>query len=86
VTSPQQNQLERINPNFPQSYGVPHAGDNHVISRPTDAIRKGLRWQGAPEVYGSHKMLSNCFVHQSRSAYSTGSSEASLANAQRLSG
>lgn len=40
--------------------------DYHVSSRTTYAIRDGLRWQGAPELHGLYKMLSNRFVHRSR--------------------
>ena len=59
-------QLERIEPFFPLSHGVPRVDDRRVVSGIIHVIRSGLRWRDAPEVYGPHKTLYNRFVRWSR--------------------
>ena len=59
-------QLERIEPYFPLSHGVPRVDDRRVVSGIIHVIRNGLRWRDAPEVYGPHKTLYNRFVRWSR--------------------
>ncbi len=59
-------QLERIEPHFPLSHGVPRVDDRRVVSGIIHVIRNGLRWRDAPEVYGPHKTLYNRFVRWSR--------------------
>ena len=59
-------QLERIQPYFPQSRGIPRADDRRVVSGIIHVVRNGLRWRDAPEVYGPHKTLYNRFVRWSR--------------------
>lgn len=61
-----QAQLERIKSYFPRSHGVPRVDDRRVVSGIIHAIRNGLRWRDAPEVYGPHKTLYNRFVRWSR--------------------
>lgn len=61
-----QSQLKRIEPYFPLSHGVPRVDDRRVVSGIVHAIRNGLRWRDAPEVYGPHKTLYNRFVRWSR--------------------
>lgn len=57
-----QSQLERIEPYFPLSHGVPRVDDLRVVGGIIHVIRNGLRWRDAPDVYGPHKTLYNRFV------------------------
>ena len=41
--------MRRIEPNFPQSHGVPRVDDRRVISGIIFGIRNGLRWGDAPK-------------------------------------
>ena len=59
-------QMERINPYFPLSHGVPRVDDRKVISGIIFVIRNGLRWRAAPKEYGPHKTIYNRFVRWSR--------------------
>ncbi len=59
-------QMERINPYFPLSHGVPRVDDRRVISGIIFVIRNGLRWRDAPREYGPHKTIYNRFVRWSR--------------------
>jgi transposase len=59
-------QLERIEPFFPRTRGIPRVDDRRVVSGIVHVIRNGLRWRDAPAVYGSHKTLYNRFVRWSR--------------------
>lgn len=59
-------QLNRINPYFPVSHGVPRADDRRVISGIIYVIRYGLQWKDAPTAYGPYKTLYNRFVRWSR--------------------
>ena len=61
-----QSQLERIEPYFPLSHGVPRVDDRRVVSGIVHVIRNGLRWCDAPAAYGPHKTLYNRFVRWSR--------------------
>ena len=61
-----QAQLERIEPYFPLSHGVPRVDDRRVVSGIVHVIRNGLRWRDAPGVYGPHKTLYNRFIRWSR--------------------
>ena len=64
-------QLNRIQPYFPRSHGVPRVDDHRVVSRIVFVIRNGLRWRDAPREYGPHKTLYNRFIRWSRMASST---------------
>ena len=59
-------QLERIEPFFPRTRGIPRVDDRHVVSGIVHVIRNDLRWRDAPAVYGPHKTLYNRFVRWSR--------------------
>lgn len=59
-------QMERINPYFPLSHGVPRVDDRRVISGIIFVIRNGCRWRDAPRDYGPHKTIYNRFVRWSR--------------------
>lgn len=59
-------QLERIEPYFPKSHGVPRVDDRKVISGIIFVLRNGLRWRDAPEVYGPDKTLYNRFIRWSK--------------------
>ena len=61
-----QAQLERIEPYFPLSHGVPRVDDRRVISGIVHVIRNGLRWRDAPGVHGPHKTLYNRLIRWSR--------------------
>ena len=59
-------QVERLRPHFPKARGKPRVDDRRVLSGILHVLRKGLRWQDAPAVYGPHKTLYNRFVRWSR--------------------
>ncbi len=59
-------QLERIEPHFPLSHGVPRVDDHRVVSGIVFVIKNGLRWRDAPKEYGPHKTLYNRFIRWSR--------------------
>ena len=59
-------QLERIEPYFPLSHGVPRVDDLRVISGIIHVIKRGLQWRDAPSDYGPPKTLYNRFVRWSR--------------------
>ena len=59
-------QLDRIQPYFPRSHGVPRVDDHRVVSGIVFVIRNGLRWRDAPKEYGPHKTLYNRFIRWSR--------------------
>ena len=59
-------QLEKIEPFFPLSHGVPRVDDRRVVSGIIFVIRNGLRWRDAPTDYGPHKTLYNRFIRWSR--------------------
>ncbi len=61
-----QAQLDRINPYFPLSHGVPRVDDLRVISGIILVIRRGLQWRDAPALYGPSMTLYNRFVRWSR--------------------
>ena len=61
-----QSQLERIEPHFPLSHGVPRVDDLRVISGIIHVIKRGLQWRDAPAEYGPPKTLYNRFVRWSR--------------------
>ena len=61
-----ETQLERIEPCFPLSHGVPRVDDRKVVSGIIHVIRNGLRWRDAPPDYGPHKTLYNRFIRWSR--------------------
>ena len=67
-------QLERIEPFFPRTRGIPRVDDRHVVSGIVHVIRNDLRWRDAPAVYGPHKTLYNRFVRWTRMVSSTESS------------
>lgn len=60
------DQLNRINPYFPRSHGVPRVDDRRVISGIIHVLKRGLQWRDAPEIYGPHKTLYNRFVRWSK--------------------
>ena len=59
-------QMQRIEPWFPLSHGVPRVDDRRVISGIIFVIRNGLRWRDAPREYGPHKTIYNRFIRWSR--------------------
>ena len=59
-------QLERIEPYFPLSHGMPRVDDRRVVSGIVFVIKNGLRWRDAPKEYGPHKTLYNRFIRWSR--------------------
>jgi putative transposase len=59
-------QMERIEPFFPLSHGVPRVDDRRVLSGILFVIRNGLRWRDAPAAYGPHKTIYNRFIRWSR--------------------
>ncbi len=61
-----QAQLNRIEPYFPLSHGVPRVDDLRVISGIIHVIKRGLQWRVAPSDYGPPKTLYNRFVRWSR--------------------
>jgi transposase len=61
-----QAQLDRMNPHFPLSYGVPRVDDRRVIFGIIHVIKHGLQWRDAPAEHGPPKTLYNKFVRWSR--------------------
>jgi len=59
-------QMQRIEPFFPLSHGVPRVDDRRVISGIIHVLRNGLRWRDAPGDYGPHKTIYNRFVRWTR--------------------
>lgn len=59
------SQLERLQPYFPKSHGVPRVDDLKVISGIIHVLKRGLQWRDAPKDYGPHKTLYNRFVRWS---------------------
>lgn len=59
-------QMQRIEPYFPLSHGVPRVDDHRVLSGIIFVIRNGLRWRDAPKDYGPSKTLYNRFIRWSR--------------------
>lgn len=59
-------QMQRIEPFFPLSHGIPRVDDRRVVSGIVYVIRNGLQWKDAPSGYGPHKTLYNRFVRWSR--------------------
>ncbi|WP_412050745.1 IS5 family transposase [Hoeflea sp. Naph1] len=59
-------QMQRIEPCFPLSHGVPRVDDRRVLSGIFFVIRNGLRWRDAPSDYGPHKTIYNRFIRWSR--------------------
>jgi len=60
------SQLNKIEPYFPPSRGVPRVDDQRVISGIIHVIKRGLQWRDAPPEYGPHKTLYNRFIRWSR--------------------
>ena len=61
-----ESQMARIAPFFPLAHGVPRVDDRRVISGIVYVIKHGLQWKDAPNGYGPHKTLYNCFMSWSR--------------------
>jgi transposase len=61
-----ETQMQRIEPFFPLSHGVPRVDDRRVLSGILFVIRNGLRWRDAPAAYGPHKTIYNRFIRWSR--------------------
>ena len=59
-------QMNRIEPYFPLSHGVPRVDDRRIVSGIVFVLKAGLRWCDAPKGYGPHKTLYNRFVRWSR--------------------
>ncbi len=57
-----QEQLNRIQPYFPVSHGIPRVDDMRVINGILSVSRDGLQWKDAPKAYGPYKTLYNRFV------------------------
>lgn len=53
------DQVARLAPDFPKSYGKPRVDDRRVLSGIIFVNRNGLRWRDAPREYGPHKTLYN---------------------------
>ncbi len=53
------DQMKRLRPFFPNSYGKPRVDDRRVLSGIIFVNRNGLRWRDAPREYGPHKTLYN---------------------------
>ena len=51
--------MERLQPFFPKSHGIPRVDDRRVLSGIIFINRNGLRWCDAPREYGPHKTLYN---------------------------
>ena len=58
-------QIERIQPFFPLSHGVPRVDDRRIISGISYVLKRGLQWKDAPREYGPYKTLYNRFVRWS---------------------
>lgn len=52
-------QIARLEPYFPKSYGKPRADDRRVLRGIIFVNRNGLRWRDAPKDYESRKALYN---------------------------
>ena len=52
-------QMERLEPFFPESHGRPGVDDRRVLSGRIFVNRNGLRWRDAPAEYGPAKTLYN---------------------------
>jgi transposase len=52
-------QMARLQPFFPKSYGKPRVDDRRVLSGIVFVNRSGLRWCDASKDYGPHKTLYN---------------------------
>ncbi|MBS1024476.1 IS5 family transposase [Gluconobacter cerinus] len=52
-------QMGRLRPFFPKSYGRPRVDDCRVLSGIIFVNRNGMRWRDAPREYGPHKTLYN---------------------------
>lgn len=59
-------QMQRIEPYFPLSHGVPRVDDRRIVSGIIFVIRNGLRWRDAPAAYGPPKTIYNRFIRWSR--------------------
>ncbi len=53
------DQMARLSPYFPRSYGKPRVDDRQVLSGIIFVNRNGLRWQDAFKEYWPHKTLYN---------------------------
>ncbi len=58
--------MQRIEPYFPLSHGVPRVDDRGIVSGIIFVIRNGLRWRDAPVAYGPPKTIYNRFICWSR--------------------
>lgn len=52
-------QMERLQPYFPKSHGMPRVDDRRILSGIIFFNRNGLPWSDAPREYGSPKTLYN---------------------------
>ncbi|EPE60378.1 IS5 family transposase [Exiguobacterium sp. S17] len=59
-------QMQRIEPYFPLSHGVPRVDDRRIVSGIIFVIRNGLRWRDAPAAHGPPKTIYNRFIRWSR--------------------
>ena len=59
-------QMQRIEPYFALSHGVPRVDDRRIVSGIIFVIRNGLRWRDAPTAYGPAKTIYNRFIRWSR--------------------
>ena len=59
-------QLQRIEPYFPLSHGVPRVDYHRVISGIIHVIKRGLQWRDDQKEYVPHKTLYNRFVRWSK--------------------
>ncbi len=61
-----EKQMQRIEPYFSLSHGVPRVDDRRIVSGIIFVIRNGLRWRDAPAAYGPPKTIYNRFIRWSR--------------------
>jgi transposase len=54
-----EDQMMRLRPFFPKSYGKPRVDDRRVLSEIIFINRNGLRWCDAPKEHGPAKTLYN---------------------------
>lgn len=50
-----EEQMARLEPYFPKSYGKPRVDDRRVLSGIIFVNRNGLRWRDVPKAYEPHK-------------------------------
>lgn len=67
-----EEQMERLRPFFPKSYGRPRIDDKRVLSGIIFVNRKGLRWCDTPKDYGPARMMYNRWKRWGEAVSSSG--------------